>query len=110
MLGGGTEDQHCQPVPSAIHRSVKHAFANGFEAAQIVVFLEQSLKVALLVGIGHGEDFDFIETRRSKFGERRDRRFLTFHATEGKKLAGVCPAKSALTLLYRPPATFMHTR
>ncbi len=75
-----------------------------------MVFLEQFLEVALQVRIGHGHDFDFIETGRSGVGDRWDERFLTFHAAEGKKSAGVCPAKSALTRFYRPPATFMHTR
>ncbi len=110
MLGSGAEDQHCQPVPPAIHGGVKHPFANGFETAQIMVFLEQFLDVALLLRIGHGHDFDFIEARRSGVGERRDGRFLTLHAAEGKKSAGVCPAKSALTRFYRPAVTFMHTR
>ena len=75
-----------------------------------MVFLEQFLKVTLLIRIGYGHDFDFIETRRSSGGDRRNGRFFTFHAAEGKKLSGVCPAKSALTLSYRTPATFMHTR
>lgn len=75
-----------------------------------MVFLEQFLEVTLLVRIGYGHDFGFIETRRSGVGERRDGRFLIFHAAEGKKSAGVCPAKSALTLFYRHPATIMHTR
>ena len=110
MLGGGAEDQHCQPVPPAIHGGVKHPFADGFEAAQIMMFLEQFLEVALLVRIGHGHDFDFSETRRSGVGERRDGRFLTFHTAEGIKSVGGCPAKSALTLFYQPVATFMHTR
>jgi hypothetical protein len=75
-----------------------------------MVFLEQFLEVAPLIRIGHGQDFDFVETRWSGLGDRRDGRFLTFHAADGKKLAGVCPAKSALTLFYGPPATFMHAR
>lgn len=75
-----------------------------------MVFLEQLLEVVLLVKIGHEHDFDFIETRRSGGGERWSGRSFAFHAAEGKKLAEVCPAKSALTLFFRSPATFMHTR
>jgi len=75
-----------------------------------MVFLEQFLEVSLLIRIGHGHDFDFIETRRSGVGDGRGGRSFTFHAAEGKKSAGVCPAKSALALFYQPPATFMHTR
>jgi hypothetical protein len=43
-------------------------------------------------------------------GERRSGRFFAFHAAKGRKLAEVCPAKSASTLFCRPPAAFMHTR
>ena len=75
-----------------------------------MVFLEQFLEVALLVKIGHEHDFDFIETRWSAVGERWSGRLFAFHAAEGKKLAEVCPAKSALSLLFRSPPTFMHTR
>jgi len=75
-----------------------------------MVFLEQFLEVALLNKIGHEHDFDFIETRRSGFGDQRNGRFFAFHAAQGKKLAEACPAKSALTLFYWLPATFMHTR
>jgi hypothetical protein len=75
-----------------------------------MVFLEQFLEVALLVKIGHEHDFDFSETRRSAVGERWSGRFFAFHAPQDKKLAEVCSAKSALTLFYWLPATFMHTR
>ncbi len=50
-----------------------------------MMFLEQFLEMALLVKIGHKHDFDFIETGRSGVGDRRNGRFLTFHAVEGKK-------------------------
>lgn len=65
-----------------------------------MVLLEQFLEVALLVKIGHEHEFDFIDTRRSGVGERWSGRFFAFHAAKGKKLAEVCPAKSALTLFY----------
>ena len=75
-----------------------------------MMFLEQFLQLALLVKIAHEHDFDFSKTPRSGVGERRSGRFFAFHAAKGKKLPDVCPAKSVSTLLYRPPATFMHTR
>jgi hypothetical protein len=75
-----------------------------------MVFVEQFLEMALLVEIAHVHDFDFMEARRSGFGDWRRGRFFTVHPAEGKKSAGVCPAKSALTLFYRTLATFMHTR
>ena len=91
MLGGGAEDQHCQPVPPAIHGGVKHPLANRFEAAQIMVFLEQSLEVALLVRIGHEHDFDFIKARRGGVGDLWRGVFLRFTPRKIKSRRGSVP-------------------
>jgi hypothetical protein len=109
MLGRGIEEQQRQPASLIIHGGVKHPFANGFDAAQVMVFLEQFLKVALQVRLGHGHDFDFIKTRRSGTGDWRDGQFFAFHAAEDKKLAEDCSAKSALTPSSLPLPTLMHT-
>jgi hypothetical protein len=42
--------------------------------------------------------------------ERTGWRFLLFHATEGRKSGGRCPAESAPTLFPGHFFTFMHTR
>ena len=62
-----------------------------------MVLLEQFLKAALRVRLGHQHDFDFFKTRRSGTGDQRGGHLFTFHAAKDKKLAEDCPAKSALT-------------
>ncbi len=75
-----------------------------------MVRLELFLKVTLRVGLAHKHDFDFIKTRRSSIGHRRNRCFWTFHAAEDRKLARCGAVKSSLTTLSKPPANLMHTR
>jgi hypothetical protein len=97
MLGSGIEEQQRQPAPLIIHGGIKHPFANRFDAAQVMVSLEQFLKVALPVSLSNEHDFNFIQTRRSGTGDQRGGHLFTFHAAKDKKLAEDCPAKSALT-------------
>jgi hypothetical protein len=110
MLGRGIEEQQRQPAPPIIHGGVKHPFANGSDAPQVMVLLKQFLKVALPVRLSYEHDFDFIQTRRSGTSDRWGSHLFTFHAAQDKKLAEDCPAKSALTPSSLPPAIFMHTR
>jgi hypothetical protein len=110
MLGCGMEEQQRQPAPLFIHGRVKHPFANRFETAQVMVFLEQFLKVALRVRLSYEHDFNFIKTRRSGTGDRRGGQIFAFHAAEDKKLAEDCSAKSALTPSSLALPALMHTR
>ena len=63
MFSRRTEEQQRQPTPLGIHSHVIHLLAHRLEAAQVMVRLEQSLKMSALLGVGYQHNPSLLQKR-----------------------------------------------
>jgi hypothetical protein len=92
MFGGRAEKQQRHPLALGVHRHIVQLLAHRFEAAQVVLLLEQPLKTWAVPGLGNQNYSDF--SQQSLLGYcGREPRFFT-QARHFKKFGGESPAKS----------------
>ena len=75
-----------------------------------MVLLEQPLKTAAFCRLCYRHNLNLLQERLIGVWRRVGRGLFRLHAADFRKSEGQCPAQSAFAPLFRPPATFMHTR
>ena len=91
VLGRGAEDQHGQPATGGIDGGIEHAFPDGLDPAEVMVFLQQGLEALLIGGLGQRQDPDVIQGD----GAGLEGSGSTLHARESKKSGESCSAQTA---------------
>ncbi len=61
LLCRSAEDQHRQPATGGVDSGIEHAFPDGFDPTEVIVFLQQGLEAVLIRRIDQRQDPDVIQ-------------------------------------------------
>ncbi len=84
--GGSAEDQHAEPVTVGIGDGIVETLADGFEAAQIVMLIEQRGAAGQFVGRQQAD----LDAREKEWLLRGGEAGARAHIPERKKLGRIC--------------------